>query len=79
MNIKAIGFGVLKKQNNMGRLSETIHFFNRDAVPNELEFRHEYHHISKTDELMKARKQYRKQCHTKSGTTIMDKEKPVND
>ena len=44
----------------MGRVTELIDYINRKYEPTPLEKRAEYTHISFTEELIKARKEYRK-------------------
>jgi len=44
----------------MGRLSQLFHFLNTEEAPTAKQMRHYYSHISKTKELMKLRRKYRK-------------------
>ena len=44
----------------MGKLSQLFCFLNAEEVPNAQQMRHHYSHIDKTPELMKLRREYRK-------------------
>ena len=44
----------------MGRLSELFWFINAEKIPSNREARFYYHYLSKTPELVKIRRQYRK-------------------
>jgi len=43
----------------MGRLSEYIWFMNEEKMPSQTELRHRYRYLTITDELKKARREYR--------------------
>ena len=44
----------------MGRVTELIDFINRDTIPDELERKSLYSHITIDDKIIRLRKEYRK-------------------
>ena len=50
----------------MGRVAEFIEFINADEIPTDEEMKFMYSHITKTEELKKIRKKYKKKRKEKS-------------